>query len=90
MAWLDLHEGILEDFAERAECDLRAFIAESGLVNKRRRDNWHEWLASKPREWVLAAKRECARRARAAMTDEQRAKRNAYQRERAKRRGGWS
>lgn len=86
MAFLDLHEGILSEFASHPQHDLRAFAAEAGLTRKQRTDDkWQAWLANKPREWVLAAKREYARRARASMTDEQRAARNAYQRAMAKR-----
>lgn len=85
MAFLDLHEGILSEFASHPQHDLRAFAAEAGLTGKRHADKWQAWLAGKSREWVLAAKRDYARRARASMTDEQRAARNAYQRARAKR-----
>lgn len=87
MAWLDLAEGILEEFSERGAWDTHRFVAEAMLRRRRSVINWGDWLANKPREWVLAVKREYARRRRANLTSEERAKRNEYRRQRAATKG---
>ena len=86
----DVAISVLEEFAGHAGYGSWEYAVQAGLTIQRRSANkWQDWLDGKSREWVLQVKRDYARRARARMSDEQKARRNAYQRERAKRRGGW-
>lgn len=83
MAWLDLHEGILEDFAGRHYADPYAFAAEAGLHVDMLApsDRWDAWIAKHlSADDVRRMKREWARAHRATMGASERAKRNAYQR----------
>ena len=76
MAWIDLHEGILEDFAGRHYADPYAFAAEAGLHvdHLAPSDRWDAWIAKHlSADDVRRMKREWAKARRANMTPEQRA-----------------
>lgn len=84
MAWLDLQEGVLEEFADRtgrldfAEALSCGLTLSDGVGAV---DRWLSW-ATEHTDSVRTSKREWARKARASMTAQERDARNKYQRER--------